>query len=91
MGQGNFFEALFHSLRRKLNGSQGILDLMGQAAGHFLPGGELFCLDQFRQIIQDNEIFTLFLKGNWIGGDGGGQVQLSLASLEGHLLAIGAV
>ena len=70
MGQGNFFEELFHSLRRKLNGSQGILDLMGQSPSHFLPGGNFFRLDQFRQIIQDNEIFTFLLKRNRIGGDG---------------------
>ena len=29
--------------------------------------------------------------GGNVGGDGGGQVQLPFASLEGHLLTIGAV
>ena len=75
-------EAVPDAIGRELDGGQRVLDLVSQSSGDLLPGGEFLSSDQFREVVQDDQVLDSILERQVGGGHGDGERQLSQAPLE---------
>src|SRR5208337_1363007 len=67
--------------RGELDGRKRILDLVGDAAGHFLPGGRFLGAKNFREVVEDqHEAGVGFARAQ--GTDGNGEMEDAAASHE---------
>ena len=84
-------EVLQDPLGVELDGRQRVLDLVGDALGDFLPGGDLLGLDQLAEVVEDDDHAREVLAGLPERGQGQGDGGLLAVEMELDLLVGDAV
>ena len=79
-------------LGRERDRGEGVLDLVGDTAGHFLPGGLLLGAEELRSIFEDEDIAEVGTGGGGTAfqqGDSGEEIHGGGGRVEGVAVAVG--